>query len=322
MRAGGSLKTKSIMIKDFRFQQVDVFTKQVFAGNPLAVFTDGEGLSTSQMQSIASEMNLSETTFVTPSTDARCSARVRIFTPRMELPFAGHPTVGTGYVLACAGRLRPDSSGIAYLEENVGPVPLRIEGPADKPDALFLTAPPIDFGDTFEERAAIASSLNVSEPDLVPNAPIQIAGCPPPFLYVALQDPAKVDEVKLNEVALLKAIGNQRPPEGVFAFAPSGKPNGFYSRMLGLEHVGVVEDPATGSASAPLGAYLAYYGLVSGEGRISMLSEQGTKMGRQSFISVIVEKEGKTAKRVEVGGSVVPVLSGLLPLEVPTKAAA
>lgn len=293
----------------YQFEQVDVFTTKLFAGNPLAVFTDGAGLTRDQMQLIAREMNLSETTFVVPSARPDCVARYHIFTPGQELPFAGHPTLGTAFVLARSGRV-PAGTNSFNMETTVGAVPLRMEGPASHPKMLFFTSPEVRLGPAYDDRAAIAAALNVGEGDLLPNAPIQHAGCPVFFLYVGLKTPELVDRVILNHAAFSPLLGNDEA-SGVYAFAPTGA-NQFYSRMLGFEHVGVVEDPATGSAASPLGAYLVHHELVDGGDDIEIKINQGVKMGRPSLLTVRVRRSGSAVKAIEVGGSVVPVLTGTL----------
>src|ERR1700737_3193034 len=150
----------------YQFEQVDVFTTKRFEGNPLAVFTDADGLTHDQMQLIAREMNLSETTFVVPSTRPDCIARYHIFTPGQELPFAGHPTLGTAYVLARSGRV-PSGATSFNMEAKVGVVPVRIEGTTADPKALFFTSPEVRFGPSYENRARIAEALNVGEDDLL-----------------------------------------------------------------------------------------------------------------------------------------------------------
>jgi trans-2,3-dihydro-3-hydroxyanthranilate isomerase len=293
----------------YQFEQVDVFTTKLFAGNPLAVFPDGAGLTRDQMQLIAREMNLSETTFVVPSTRADCVARYHIFTPGQELPFAGHPTLGTAFVLARSGRV-PAGANSFNMETTVGAVPLRIDGPVSHPTTLFFTSPEVRFGPTLDSRAAIAAALNAGEGDLLRNAPIQFAGCPVFFLYVGLKSPELVDRVILNHAAFSPLIGNN-DASGVYVFAPAGA-NQFYSRMLGFEHVGVVEDPATGSAASPLGGYLVRHGLVKGGDDVEININQGVKMGRPSLLTVRARRSGSAANAIEVGGSVVPVLTGTL----------
>ncbi len=262
------------------------------------------------MQDIARETNLSETTFVVPSERDDCAARVYIFTPTLEMPYAGHPTVGTAWVLAKNGML-PKGANQVCLHENVGPVSVRLEGSTKNPSAIFLTSPPVEFGHTFDKRAEIAAEMELRENDLLPAAPVQILSVPVPFLFVALREPAAVDRVSLNKPALMKLFaGNQIA--GIFVFAPKAQANNLYSRMLGLDAVGVMEDPATGSASGALGAYVVANGVASGAERIEIMSEQGTKMGRQSFVKIIVERAGEKIGRIEVGGGVVPVLHGHL----------
>lgn len=294
----------------YKFEQVDVFTKKRFAGNPLAVFTDAAGLTHELMQLIAREMNLSETTFVESSSRPDCVARYHIFTPGQELPFAGHPTVGTAFVLSRNGRV-PAGATTFKLEAKVGAVAVRVEGPAEDPSALFFTSPEVTFGPKYENRTRMAEALNLSENDLLPGAPLELAGCPVQHLTIGLKTPQLVDRVILNTALFARLMGNVES-DGIYVFAPSGMPNRFYSRLLCFENVGIVEDPATGSAASPLGAYLVRYGLVSGEGEIEILIEQGVKMGRQSFLTVRMRRDGPMVQRIEVGGSVVPVLSGEL----------
>ncbi len=294
----------------YEFQQVDVFTDRRFSGNPLAVFTDAVGLTGEQMQQIAREMNLSETTFVVASARPDCIARYHIFTPGRELPFAGHPTVGTAYVLACAGRV-PGEATSFNLEAAVGPVAVRIEGPVGDPRALFFTSPDVVFGSKFENRARIAEAIGVTEADLLPGAPVEWAGCPVLHLNIGLKTPQLVDRVVMNGALFSRLLGDVEA-DGVYVFAPSGSANRFYARLLCFESVGIVEDPATGSAASPLGAYLVRYGLVKGGDEIELMIEQGVKMGRQSFLQVRVLRDGPALQRIEVGGPVVPVLVGHL----------
>jgi len=295
---------------EYAFEQVDVFTTKRFEGNPLAVFPDVANLMPETMQLIAREMNLSETTFVLPSTREDCIARYRIFTPGQELPFAGHPTLGTAYVLARSGRV-PAGATSFNMEAKVGVVPLRIEGPASDPKTLFFTSPEVRFGPMYENRSQIAAALNVAEDDLLPAAPVEQAGCPVLFLDVGLKTSELVDRVIMNHAAFSRLVGDVESA-GVYVFAPAGAENRFYTRMLGFENVGVVEDPATGSAASPLGAYLVRHGLVNGDSEIEITINQGVKMGRPSLLTVRVQRSGSAIKRIEVGGSVVPVLNGTL----------
>lgn len=300
--------------RTYRFVQVDVFTDHIFGGNPLAVFPHAEGLTDVEMQAIATEMNLAETTFVLPPTHPDCVARVRIFTPGRELPFAGHPTIGTTYVLASGGML-PDGTSRIQLEEGIGPVPVRLEGDLQSPSALWMRHRDAIFGPPVEDASCLAAALGLVASDLLSTAPPVVGSTGVPFLYIPLRDPGTVDRALLN-VPLLLECAIEPAADGVFIFAPAGEPgvNRVYSRMFAPHTLNIPEDPATGGASGPLGAYLVRFGLVRGEGELSIVSEQGTKMGRQSFIHIRLQARGGEPHDIEIGGSVVPVLEGTLRL--------
>ena len=168
------------------FEWVDVFTDRPFAGNPLAVFTEPGALTTEQMQAIARELNLSETTFVLEPTLAGADFRVRIFTPTSELPMAGHPTLGTAHVLATQGRV-PTGGGSQRIvfEEGVGPIDVDIEWRGGELDRIVMSQPTPVFGRIFEERLQVAELLSLSESDLA-DLPIQVVSTGPPFLFVPL----------------------------------------------------------------------------------------------------------------------------------------
>jgi trans-2,3-dihydro-3-hydroxyanthranilate isomerase len=296
------------MTREYAFTQVDVFTDRIFGGNPLAVFLDGRGLDDGEMQAIAREMNLSETTFVLPPTRPDCAARVRIFTPAREIPFAGHPTIGTTWVLATQRRL--GGATRAALEEGIGPVPVELEGDPAHPSFVWMSHGAASFGPEVTGRAAAAAALGLDEDDLRPRAPICTGSTGRPFLYVALRDRAAVDRAALDVAAMRRAFGDA-PLPGVFVFAAE-RPEGAYSRMFAPHTSGVPEDPATGSASGPLGAYLVTHGLVAPGEMVRLVSEQGTKMGRPSFVHIRLRARDGGATDIGVGGSVVPVLEGRL----------
>jgi len=298
----------------YRFVQVDVFTDRVFGGNPLAVVLDGRGLSDGEMQAISREMNLSETTFVLPPTRAECAAGVRIFTPARELPFAGHPTLGTAWVLATQGRLPAGARRFA-LEEGIGPVPVELEGDPARPTFLWMRHGEATFGPELARRADIAKGLGLSHEDLLPDVPIESGSTGNAFLFVALRDRTAVDRIVANGPALVEAM-QPGAPLGVFVFAvdPDRKTRRVYSRMFVPHARGTWEDPATGSASGPLGAYLVRHGLVEAGDHVEIVSEQGTAMGRQSFVHITLSARGGRISEIRVGGSVVPVLEGTLTL--------
>ena len=289
---------------------VDVFTDRALTGNQLAVVLDAGDIAPEVMQRIAREMNFSETTFVMAPTQTGSAARVRIFTPGTELPFAGHPTVGTAWVLSTQG-LVPGGGLEFILEEGVGPIAVRGErGPNGL--MFWMTHPPLTFGQVIPDRGRIAEGIGVHESDLVPDIPLQVASTGNEFLYIALKDARAVDSAVSDKTRLRAAFAG-REPLPVFLFANAG-PDRLYSRMFAPDVIGIDEDPATGSGSGPLGAFAVKYGLVPRLPNVSITSEQGTKMGRRSIIEIRLaygdDKDIPT--RIEVGGGVMPVVTGTL----------
>jgi len=304
--------------REYRFAQVDVFTDRVLGGNPLGVVFDAAGLGDGEMQAVAREMNLSETTFLLPPTRSDCAARMRIFTPAREVPFAGHPTIGTSWVLATEGLL-PKGTTRFFLEEGIGPVEVELEGDPAHPSFLWMRHGEAEFGPERSNRASFAGALGLEEGDLLAGAPIRSGSTGSRFLFVPLRDRAAVDRAVLDVPRLLAAMGDG-PRLGVFVFAADRDPAAgdaagaarVYSRMFAPHTSGVPEDPATGSASGPLGAYLVEHGLVAPEPAIHVVSEQGTKMGRQSFVHIRIAMTAGRISDLRVGGSVVPAIEGRL----------
>jgi trans-2,3-dihydro-3-hydroxyanthranilate isomerase len=284
---------------------VDVFTERPLAGNQLAVVLDGRGISSELMQRIAREMNFSETTFILPPDDPEHAAKVRIFSPTVEMPFAGHPTIGTAWVLAQEGMV-PGGALEFTLEEKVGPVAVRGVNHEGRL-TFWMTHPPLTYGPTVE-RARVAAALGVDEAAFVPDVPCQVVSTGNPLLFAPLREPAAVDQAVSDATRLSTALDGGA--FGIFLFAPAGK-NKLYSRMFSPS---IPEDPATGSGSGPLGAFAVKCGLVARSPKVTIVSEQGTKMGRQSFLHIELEygESSDTPARIEVGGSVRPVLSGTL----------
>lgn len=283
---------------DLEYRIVDVFTKNALEGNGLAVFLDGRKLDDRTMQRVAREMNLSETVFLFPPTLPECVAKLRIFTPFSEMPFAGHPTVGTSYVLRAIGKVTKDQSKFS-LQENIGAVPVR----ADTDGSFWLTTPPIKAGATYAP-ALCAKALSIGESDLL-DVRCQVYSAGNPFLFVAVRDKDVVDRSNVDPTALA-ALGSALDFTGIFVFAPTSE--GAYSRMFAPEQ-GIWEDPATGSATGPLAAFMIDHNLTQHADGARFISEQGTKMGRRSLLHVMVHGDrGKDG--IEVGGFVVPVASG------------
>ena len=289
---------------------VDVFTDRALAGNQPAVVLDAGDIAPDVMQRVAREMNFSETTFVMAPTQPGNAARVRIFTPGTELPFAGHPTIGTAWVLATQG-LVPGGALEFTLEERVGPVAVRGErGPNGF--TFWMTHPPLVFGEVIADRKRIAAGLGLDETYLAADVPLQVATTGLDFLYVALRDARAVDTAVSDKTRLREAFAGRKSLP-VFLFASDGA-NRLYSRLFAPDANGIDEDPATGSASGPLGAFAVKYGLVPHSQRVSITSEQGTKMGRQSIIHIRLEygADKDIPTKIEVGGAVMPVVTGTL----------
>ena len=279
-----------------RYRIVDVFTHHKLEGNPLAVFPDATSLDGATMQKIALELNLSETTFVLPSTRPDCVANVRIFTPTREMRFAGHPTIGTAWVLLDEGVTQANEFA---LEELVGAVPVRVDG-----DLLWLTTPPIMFGPKFSRELA-AGALGLAAGDLLDIEP-QWLSAGNPNVYIALHSREAVDRASIDLAGLRKLAHGLSEPVCVFVFTPVE--SGAYSRMFAPEH-GVAEDPATGSATGPLAAYMARHALCARTPGTRLISEQGVKMGRRSLLHVLIREDG-----FDVGGAVAPVARGIMDL--------
>jgi len=294
-----------------RYVTADVFTEQVFGGNPLAVVLDAEGLTTAQMQSIATEFNYSETTFILPAREAAHTAHVRIFTPTKEVPFAGHPNVGTAVVLAQTR----DSAGQApadkfVFEELAGLVPIRLIRQAGQVVGAELTAPePLSIGASLSIEDA-AASLSLSASDIcISTHPPQVLSVGLPFLVVELASREALRRCK----AVTSVHARVLPPIGtdsVFAYVRSNFSGQLHARMFAPLDA-CIEDPATGSAS---GATIARLAALQAEGdqEQSWRIEQGSEMGRPSVILGRTMRRGDVVSAVYIAGHVVPVMRGTI----------
>jgi len=287
-------------VSSYDYRIVDVFTEVAFEGNALAVVLGADGLDATTMQRVAREFNLSETVFILSPARDDCAVRFRIFTPASELAFAGHPTIGGAFVVRDAGLVAADLDRFS-VEEAIGAVPVRVDREARR---IWLTTPPIAFGPTVEYRTC-AEALGLDE-SVLGEPPPQIVSAGSPFLFVALRDRASVDGIALGLSASRRMHRADVRSVGVFVFAPTSE--GAYSRMFAPEQ-GIVEDPATGSATGPLAAYMMRYGLCGRADGTRFVSEQGTAMGRRSRLHVHVRGESGSAG-IDVGGSVVAVARG------------
>ncbi len=295
----------------YRYHTADVFTTRRFGGNQLAVIPDARGLSDAGMHDIAREFNYSETTFVLPPDDPRHTRRVRIFTPGGEIPFAGHPTVGTAFVLARIGEVPlAGSTTTVIFEEGVGPVPVTIRATDGTADFCRLSVAMLpEVGPPLPARSALASVLSLEEDDLLDGAwHPQVVSCGIPFALVPVRDRAAVGRSRIR-TDLWEQHLKDTPGAMVMVFARDAEEPGHDIRArMYAPGVGVPEDPATGSAGAALGGYLAARD--RREGTLHWIVEQGYEMGRPSLLEVEADRNGGRITAVRVGGSSVMVCSG------------
>jgi trans-2,3-dihydro-3-hydroxyanthranilate isomerase len=299
-------------MRRIRFVQYDVFTSVPFGGNQLAVFTDASELSGAEMQAIAREMNYSESTFILPATDLKAAWRVRIFTPGTELPFAGHPVVGTTFALAAEGML-PANETPAYLQLGVGTLPVDLLYEEQRLSFVWMHQPIPAFTPWQGDRGRLAASLGLSEEDFLPDLPIERAALGVVHLYVPV---CSLDAVsRAHPTAdLVEAVGKSDPlGVNVFTLERPQSGNDIHVRMF-APSMGITEDPATGSAAGPLGVYLLRHGYIQPDetGVAQTRVEQGVEMGRPSVLSVAIASTADGVQDVRVGGEAVLVAEGNL----------
>lgn len=299
-----------------RFNTLDVFTHTPLAGNPLAVVHDADGLDTAAMQAIAGEFNLSETVFVQPGT-AGHRADIRIFTPGAELPFAGHPTVGTAIMLALMDGLQPGSETAFVLGEKAGPVPCRILRHVDGRMEAGFDAPrlPAETGPA-PDAAQLAGILGLEARDIGFDGHVPSRfGAPVSFCYVPVRTRAALDRIRVDTrwfAETFAAIGEGHPAIFAYSRETVDPAAGFHARMF-APGLGIAEDPATGSAAAAFaGALAAFERLGAGTHRVTI--EQGFAMGRPSRIALGLTLSGGAVAAVTIGGGAVVVSEGRLSL--------
>ena len=285
----------------------DVFTDARLAGNQLAVFLQAEQLTATQMQRIAREMNFSESTFILPAERPDTDVRIRIFTPGNELPMAGHPTIGSTFALAHMSVIKAGARRFV-CELGIGPVPVDLEWDGDTLRFAWMTQLTPTFEAPTVYRREVMAAIGLGEADLVPDLPVQTISCGVPFLMVPIRDRERVD-LAITDVSAFRRLKEQTGialPIFLFAFT---RPAAVHSRMFAPDF-GIVEDPATGSASGPLGCYLVHHGLVEGEQAQHIVSMQGVTMGRPSRIHVAIRGTRDAITEVKVGGQAVLVARG------------
>jgi len=291
-------------MRSFEFETYDVFTDQRFAGNPLAVVMDARGLSDEEMQTITREFNLAETSFVLPPEDASNAARVRIFTPGYEMPFAGHPTVGTAIAIARSRGL----SGEIKLELNIGVFPVIVETQSDGGFAEFQNPnlPQENGSPPAVEAIEAALSLPAGSIDIGAHKPRRI-GAGVDFIYgkapIDVVRSARVNSAAWDALKLEQIVG-------VYLYAEGGedKDAAYHARMFAPD-AGIIEDPATGSAAAALPGQIALSENLS-DGDHHWVIEQGFEMGRPSQINARVMIANGAVNAVHIGGHVVAVQKG------------
>jgi len=288
-------------LRRFPFVQVDVFTSRAFEGNSLAVFLDGRGLSEEEMQALAREMNLSETTFILPrepSVERERGVRVRIFTVQEELPFAGHPTLGTAFQLRRAGA--PE----IVLDLNVGKVPVRFEEEPGKPLFGEMTQVNPAFGERHDREAVVRAS-GLRDGDIDPSLPIQTISTGLPFTVVPIRG---LEIMRGLHVDLRSSTEYLERSGGKFFYFVSRETVDPAARLHARMMFCNGEDPATGSAAGCAAAWMVAYGVAQPEERV--LIEQGVEMKRPSRIFVRASRQDDRVVNVRVGGNVVEVLRG------------
>jgi trans-2,3-dihydro-3-hydroxyanthranilate isomerase len=290
-------------MRKLRYHLVDVFTDRAFGGNPLAVFPHASEVSPKVMQALAKEFNLSETTFVLPPQDEQNTYHVRIFTPAVELPMAGHPTIGTTFILAREHLIDWDGSETTIrLEEGIGTILVTLRRQDDGAEFIQMSQPLPAFGAQFVNKQAMAEMLSLEVDALDPHLPLEVVSCGVPFLFVPVRNIEAMRKIRFRQDVSERVLRDFETAN-VFVFTREVETveATVHSRMF-APALGVAEDPATGAASGPLGCYLVQHGLVAQAEKVEIVSEQGIEMGRPSIIHIEIEQEDGRITAVRVGG--------------------
>ena len=304
-------------LRTLKFYQADVFTAQPFGGNPVAVFPNAQGLTDFELQQIAREMNLSETVFVLPPTDEAAVVRLRIFTPTQEIPFAGHPVLGTFYVLAQLGLIAVTEGVTRVMQEcNIGLFPVEIHAREGQITRVVMTQPkPLFLGsmDETEDLFHIAKALGLPKYQIVDTkAPVMVVSTGLPVVIVPVRALTAVRSIEPDASAIVDMC-ERFGTNGILVYTTMTVEDHatVHTRMF-APAIGILEDPATGSASGAMGAYLVHNGLVEVGPLTEIIIEQGYEIGRPSRILVQVESDDDAIQTVKVGGQVVMVVEGTL----------
>ena len=307
--AEGQSIRRPVVLNGRRYLQYDVFTDTPLAGNQLAVFTETAGLTAAHMQAMTRETKFSECTFVQPPELAGTDVRLRIFGPANEMQFAGHPVIGSAFALADDGAIAAGRREFTF-GLGIGPTLVELEWQGDRLQFAWMTQQKPTYGPMFPTPAALAAALGLDASALRPGVSPQEVSCGSPFMFVPLVSRAAVDQAVVSIPAVTAAFETAKlTRRGLFIFSTEPGADGAtcYSRMMGAN-----EDPATGSASGPLGCYLVKHGLVTADKAGAIVSAQGVKMGRPSRIHIKLDVTGGEITRVRVGGTSVLVGEGRL----------
>ncbi|HEV8539924.1 MAG TPA: PhzF family phenazine biosynthesis protein [Nitrospiraceae bacterium] len=303
--------------RSLKFYQADVFTDLPFGGNPVAVLPDAAGLTDQELQQIASEMNLSETVFVFPPTDPAAAAKLRIFTPTREIPFAGHPVLGTFFVLGKIGRLRLTEPVTRLLHEcNLGLFPVELHVSKDEIERVVMAQPKPQFLGTIEPVAdlfKVANALGLNKSVITGTKfPVEVVSTGLPVIIVPVRTLTAVRSIT-PDVSAVNDLCERYGASGIMVFTTITVEefSTVHTRMF-ASPIGVLEDPATGSASGALGAYLVQHGVVEVGPLTEITAEQGYELDRPSRILIQVESDDDAIQTIKVGGQVVMVLEGTI----------
>lgn len=288
-----------------RIFTLDVFTNKAYAGNPLAVVIDGDGISTQRMQAVAREMNLSETVFIQRPSNNRALARLRIFTTTTELPLAGHPVIGTWFLLAELGVVPAAEGSVRVLQQTgAGILPVEIAFHDGRPQRVTMTQKPAQFRPAPCSAAPLAKALGLRASDIDSGLPIEVVSTGIFNMMVPIVSRAVLGRIRMDTRALYSLLAKSGVMAYCFTLTGAGQ-----AQTRGLLPWGVQEDPATGSAAGSLGAYLVQHGKLDLGRQLTI--QQGIEMGRPSEIAVEITEE-KRHLVPKVSGSAVRVMEGVI----------
>lgn len=301
-------------MKTLRYSLIDVFTEKPFGGNQLAVFHGEEKLSSSTMQQIARELNLSETVFVCPPENAKNHKCLRIFTPKVELPLAGHPTIGAAFSLAEQGMVQTAEGPNEWiLEEGFGDIPVTVYKNGGRIIKVEMTQPLPEFRGTYPKSGLVADLLSLTPKDLDVRYPFQTVSSGLPFLFIPVRSLTAVRNIQFRTDIWERHFSRDPDTQHIFVFTTETeeKRSTVHSRMF-APAMGIAEDPATGAASGPLGAYLVEHGVIpqTADGTYHIRNEQGIEIKRPSYVDVTIVKSGSRFSLVKIGGTSVMMGQG------------